>query len=129
MPTNTRRILVLVFIGVAVAAATMLYFVDPAECVWAPKCMVHELTGWQCPGCGISRATHTLLHGHFSEALRYNYFFIISIPYFIAVCAVTFIPQLNRHKRLYYAVTGKVSAWTYVVLFFLWFVMRNILNL
>lgn len=91
--------------------------------------MVHTLTGLQCPGCGISRATHAMLHGNLAEALAYNYFFVVSIPYFSAVCAFTYIPALHRRQRVRQFITGRVPALIYVVLFVLWFVIRNIYDL
>lgn len=124
-----RKYLSLLAAALIVAAGTVLYFVDPVGTAWAPKCMFRTIIGWQCPGCGISRATHALLHGHFAEALAYNYFFVVSIPYFFAVCAVIYIPALRRRARLYRAVTGPVPAWTYVTLFCSWWVVRNLLSI
>ncbi len=127
--TRTRRYMSLLFAILIAAAGTMLYFVNPSEAVWAPKCMFRTLTGWQCPGCGISRATHALLRGHPGEALAYNYFFIISIPYLLAVCAVKLVPALRRRRHLHDFVAGPVPAITYVVLFCIWWVARNIYDL
>lgn len=118
-----------IFLGIAalaIVALPVLYFVDPAHCRWAPKCFFHQLTGWQCPGCGISRATHALLHGHFAEALAYNYFFVISVPYLLAVCAVMGVPSLARREKLRQYVTGPLVAWIYVVLFCIWWIVRNV---
>jgi len=113
----------------AVAAVVALWMYDPAQTSWAPKCAIRLLTGWQCPGCGISRAMHALLHGRFYEALAYNWFFIVSIPYLLSVLAVLYMPALYANTRLRHAVTGPKVAWTYVVLFCLWFVIRNILGI
>lgn len=35
-------------------------------------CPVHALTGWHCPGCGISRLCLALLHLDFAAALQSN---------------------------------------------------------
>lgn len=110
-------------------AILTLWFVNPEQAWWAPKCPVHLLTGLQCPGCGISRAIHALLHGRAAEAFAYNRFFIISIPYFLSVCAVMYIPALHRHENLRRFVTGPVPAWGYIILFCIWFVVRNILGI
>lgn len=113
-----------------VAAGVMFFFVDPVKATWAPKCMFHTLTGWQCPGCGISRASHALLHGHLREALAYNYFFIFSIPYFLAVCAATFFPCVKRrYTKFYNFIIGTKPAYTYIALFCIWWVIRNIMNI
>jgi Protein of unknown function (DUF2752) len=39
-----------------------------------PPCGFHWLTGWWCPGCGLTRGTRALLHGHLQQALGYNLF-------------------------------------------------------
>ena len=43
------------------------------------------LTGWDCPACGGQRALHSLLHGRVGEALHFNPFLVVSVPYFLAV--------------------------------------------
>lgn len=129
MVLQNKKTIPLLIAVVMATAGVVLYFVDPVSVSWTPKCMFHVLTGWQCPGCGISRATHALTHGHIAEALAYNYFFIISIPYFLAVCAVTFIPALNRRRKLHDFIVGPKPALVYVVLFCIWWVVRNILNI
>ena len=45
-----------------------------------PKCPFKLITGLSCPGCGIQRAIHAMLHGKFTEAITYNYYFTASIP-------------------------------------------------
>jgi hypothetical protein len=52
--------------------ATLLYFVDPAERGIFPPCAFHLVTGWLCPGCGLTRAVHHLLHGDVATALAFN---------------------------------------------------------
>ena len=39
-----------------------------------PGCMFHQATGLWCPGCGLTRATHDLLHGDVVSALGSNLF-------------------------------------------------------
>ncbi len=38
----------------------------------APVCPMAALTGRPCPGCGLTRATLALLHGHLVEGLRFH---------------------------------------------------------
>ena len=55
-----------------VTAAGLLYFFNPSVWHIYPVCMFHQLTGWNCPGCGGTRAIYALLHGQLWLALRDN---------------------------------------------------------
>ena len=54
------------------AATAYVTAVDPSHRAVFPACPVRSLTGWWCPGCGLTRATHHLMHGDVLGALRYN---------------------------------------------------------
>ena len=43
------------------------------------------MTGWQCAGCGMLRATHALAHGEWLEALRYNVLWVVALPVILGV--------------------------------------------
>src|SRR5207244_4443092 len=87
--------------GVFIAGAALmpLYFFNPVEHSFFPKCFFHALTGLDCPGCGGLRATHQLLHGHVLAALRLNALFVALIPVgaFFALRQFVF----NRSARLW----------------------------
>ena len=51
--------------------AFSLYHFGPSA-PWFPGCLFHQLTGLDCPGCGMTRAVHATLHGRFGEAFRFN---------------------------------------------------------
>jgi hypothetical protein len=40
-------------------------------------CPFRSLTGWWCPGCGLTRAAHFLFRGDLTQALRYNLFVVV----------------------------------------------------
>jgi hypothetical protein len=71
--------------GVLLAATGLLYLK-----VWLPlthiyiPCIFHELTGWYCPGCGITRAILSLLSLDFVQAFRYNSLIFALIPLYAA---------------------------------------------
>src|SRR5436190_16352264 len=64
---------------VAVAGMAILFWFDPAGHGFYPVCAFHQVTGLLCPGCGATRALHQILHGHLTDALRLNAFFVCSI--------------------------------------------------
>ncbi|WP_460711274.1 DUF2752 domain-containing protein [Lysobacter terrae] len=52
---------------------------------WFPSCLFHDLTGWYCPGCGLTRALHALVHFDLQRALAMNAFFVLSLPLLAAM--------------------------------------------
>lgn len=69
--------------GAAIAGALalgLLFALDPAQSGIYPSCPLHALTGLYCPGCGSLRATHLLLHGDLTDALRKNPLLVVSLP-------------------------------------------------
>lgn len=62
------------------AAAGVLYFYPPQEHAFYGQCIFHRISGWDCAGCGVLRATHALLHGQWREALGFNAAYVVSLP-------------------------------------------------
>ncbi|MHC4177837.1 MAG: DUF2752 domain-containing protein [Planctomycetota bacterium] len=77
--TQGRRLRWLALTAIAGAALFLLWWVDPRQ-VAVPLCWFHRMTGLHCPGCGATRATHELLHGRLSSALRDNALWVFSLP-------------------------------------------------
>lgn len=89
-------------------------------------CLFHTLTGWHCPGCGMTRASHAALEGRLLEAFRFNPVGIVVIPLLILALLV----------RAYYWVRGVPPRWgmslsgraliTITILCLAFFVLRNL---
>jgi hypothetical protein len=62
-----------------IALLALVFVANPATHRIFPRCLFHELTGWNCPGCGSTRATHELLHGHIAAALRDNALLVCAV--------------------------------------------------
>jgi len=73
---------ILIFIIAAGAILLLYFFVEPKDGI-LPKCLFHEITGLYCPGCGVQRSFHSLLHGHVLQAMDYNLLFILLLPLII----------------------------------------------
>ena len=113
--------------GILIGALIIYYYNNPSSGAWFPQCPVKLLTGYSCPGCGVQRAFHALLHGNLGQALAYNYFFVLSVPYFILACIALLLK--GRFTRFERVVEGRTLAWIYVVCYCVWFVLRNVLGI
>ena len=89
-----RHITPLTVLIVGGVGVLVLYFVNPADVSWFPRCPFHLLTGLKCPGCGTLRGLHQLMHLHFREAWNLNPLMILSIP-LIGVCLVS--PKVSKN--------------------------------
>jgi hypothetical protein len=66
------------------AGSGVLYTFSPTEHGFYPICVFHAFTGWQCPGCGGTRALYHLLHLHVGQALQYNALVTVLAPLALA---------------------------------------------
>ncbi len=120
----TLSILVLLSIGIYI-----LYYFNPIDYLWFPKCPLKLLTGLSCPGCGMQRFLHAVLNGNFLGAIKYNYYLLYAIPYLFLVCIGKILPNRELKRRYTNIIENKYAIVVYILTFFLWFLIRNIYNL
>lgn len=118
-------------VAAVVAAVTVfLAYANPAESWWVPKCPLWLLTGLQCPACGIQRFVYAMAHGHPLEAIAYNYYLAYSLPYLLLFGVRWSLPKDSRaRQRLSWAIEHPRVLWFYIITFFLWFIVRNLLHI
>ena len=78
-----RRSTVIAIWSVLLAGAAYLFVFEPGKTGLFPVCLFRFLTGYQCPGCGSTRAMHQLLHGHVVAAFELNPFFLLAMPFLL----------------------------------------------
>lgn len=66
----------------AVGLIALLSAHTPGESSLLPPCMFHAATGLFCPGCGITRAMHALVHGDIVRAWSMNPLALIGLMAF-----------------------------------------------
>lgn len=120
------RLLALVAIAAGAAGAGLIFFRAPTgEPGFYPPCLWHVATGTHCPGCGITRALHDLLHGRVLEALDHN---AVGIVVLLATAAVLMRPTwiAVRHDRWTPPTLPRRTALWLVIGGMLWAVLRNL---
>jgi hypothetical protein len=79
---NVGSVAKLLLVPALFGGLALLYWFNPSQFGFYPRCAFYEATGFLCPGCGSLRATHQLLHGHLATAFQLNALFVLSLPVF-----------------------------------------------
>lgn len=90
-------------------------------------CIFHLITGFYCPGCGITRMIIALSNGKFYQAFRYNSFLFLLTPLFL-IFIINYLYSLIKNKKpLYQKIPNKY--WYILIFFLLLFgIIRNIFH-
>lgn len=94
-----------------IAGAVLLYYVNPSETPLIP-CLFRSLTGLECAGCGLTRASHQVLHGNFEAAWNFNPLIFVTVPV-ISYLVFRFILREWFGKQL---PTIQMPLWLYIAL-------------
>jgi hypothetical protein len=113
-----------IFVFVVMCALAFIYFFNPSTHGFYPRCLFHQLTGLNCPGCGSTRALYALLHGQIQTALRDNALFIISLAGG-AIWGTRFLVQKRKNPGLELYLSPKFG-WGYLVVAVTFTILRNL---
>ena len=113
--------------GAAVLAsgAAFVALVDPTKLSFFPICPLFALTGFACPGCGLTRAFHSLFNGYVIPALDFN----ILVPVWAAIFGYSFVSLVLmavRGRGLPMWPTWPRFLWTFMIVLLTFGVVRNI---
>jgi hypothetical protein len=108
----------------ALAVGATVFFFNPATHGFYPVCAFHKLTGWNCPGCGATRALYALLHGNFSTALRDNALFLFAATA-LAMRTLWFVGKSKRGQKAGEFFPTKFL-WPLIVIALVFTVLRNL---
>jgi hypothetical protein len=78
-----QRIALVIVLALIVAFCVITYLVPPDEHSYFPRCTLQQTTGLYCPGCGGTRAVGALMHGDILQAVAYNLYFVLALPYLL----------------------------------------------
>lgn len=98
MDNKHKRIkIVIVSIIFIVVLAYLIKYVFNTFSVSVP-CLFHEITGFYCPGCGMTRAVYSFMELDIKSGFRNNFLLVLLIP--VAIYYLI--------KFIYYFINGKV---------------------
>lgn len=108
----------------ALGTGALVFFFNPGTHHFYPTCLFHSLTGWNCPGCGMTRALYALLHGKVLLALKDNALFVMTLAMLPVVSARLAVRKMRNQPA-----TLRVSPkflWSLLALAILFAVLRNL---
>lgn len=111
MQQRARLIVAGIILATASSAAYVFYVYNPSVSSSFPKCVFYKLTSLHCPGCGVQRAIHSLLHGEIVSALMFNALAVLALP-LLCYSLVAWVFEYRRLLPL--SVSSKLS---YSILF------------
>ena len=88
-------------------------------------CFIHKLTGFYCPGCGVTRMLLSIIKFDFYKAYLYNKLLFILSP-FALVLFLDYIYCIIKNKSpLYKKINNKVW-YVLIVILIIYGILRNI---
>ena len=118
-----------VFAAVGFVAASSILavigFINPTTSSMFPTCPFRALTGLHCPGCGVTRGMHQLLHGDLLSALDYNALLIVFVP-MIVFFMLTLLSIAIRGRRIRFPGFAPKATWGLLVVLLVFGVLRNL---
>jgi hypothetical protein len=123
--STSERIGTAVILGVAGAAIFAVGYFNPVTAGFFPVCPLFEATGLNCPGCGMTRAVHALLHGDVVGAFHFNAIF----PIYAFIFGYLFISTLLiviKGRGLGYKIFKPGLMYSMLTIALLFGVLRNI---
>lgn len=120
-----KKLLSILFLVFTLLVLLYFYNYDPADTSNPYAfCMLKNVTGYSCPGCGGQRALHHLLHLNIMDAARLNVFIFVFFPLILYVILMfclrpfnIYLPDLNLSTK------GVIIL---LAVFFLYGILRNI---
>lgn len=107
------------------AGATYVWAFDPAKSNLFPICPLYSITGYACPGCGLTRGFHALFHGDIIPALDFN----LLVPVWAVIFGYVWISLLLlalRGRGLPMWPTYPRVLWIFLIVLLVFGVLRNL---
>jgi hypothetical protein len=97
--------------GLALGSCVYVGLVDPntTSSAFYPQCAFKQMTGLDCPGCGLTRAMHSVVTGHPLQALDHNILIALILPLATYTYAVWLVRAVFGYQLPYISVPKKLG--------------------
>ena len=115
MKNHLKKLALILLVG-------LIYYIFISITDIAIPCIFRKLTGFRCPGCGISTMFVRLFHGDIKGAFRANQLIFITLPLWII--EIIFYPIINeKYKKI-----NNIIMYVAIVMFLIFMILRNAYN-
>lgn len=114
---------------ISLAAILCTYAVIVRYTTFRIPCFFHTITGYSCPGCGITRMFYYLSFGDLQHASQANLFLFWSIPLLSGFFLIYYFLFSKSKNKLRQKKFVNRSALYYLIALFIWFIVRNIISI
>lgn len=121
---KNRALWVLLVVMLLAFAAIMLRETGGAG--WMPGCVFRDTTGFDCPGCGMTRAANATLHGDLGTAFRFNPVGMILLPLAFLALSLEVAGWVRGEPLPFRIRIGRRGATVLLVIVVAWWVLRNV---
>jgi|SRR5215213_4391655 len=123
--STLERGLALVCLSVMAALAFTVGYFNPTTAGFFPVCPLYSMTGLACPGCGMTRGMHALLHGDVLGALDYN-LLLPAILFFFGYLFVSLFLTAAHGRGLSFRLFKPKVVWGFFAVALVFSFVRNL---
>lgn len=120
-----KRVLKVCTGALALLAAGLIYAVWCKTVGIGIPCIFHTITGFYCPGCGVTRMCLALLRLDFKAAFYYNPAVFILLPVFGTVAAIDVVRYIKTGSKKN-TKAENIVLWAALAVLLVFGVIRNI---
>jgi hypothetical protein len=120
---NRRVSVGLIWLTMA-AVASYLFVFEPGKTGFFLNCPFRMLTGFSCPGCGMTRGLHHLLHGDLLGAFQFNPLMMLLLPVFF-YALVRYTIAVFRDRPIKSNQLDPRFIWMFFVVVMSFWIIRN----
>ena len=121
-----KRIFKSVFFFLALIIFLVGYYIFYSKTGIGIPCVIHKVTGFYCPGCGITRLLFALFRGHIKEAFMYNQLVFILLPFLIFYIIYSLYLYITAKED---KILKRIPNYVFIILLVIvlvWGVVRNL---